>query len=366
MKSIIQIGFLAGLCATALPMLAQSRVITETVVLQNGVSLSGYTSSQTFGDDIEFTYYNADDDEPQIATLNWNDIKYFRSKAKDPLMLGGMGVSIWTSKSKTPYKGYIKEQYVGESIVFHCDYGRDETIEDNDIIKMEMYPILSDQSIWKQAPLLDILVSDNGIEKEGIIIEKNYEHQDQYYYMILTKDNPYGTVVYRSHIKEIKSIPNPEYAPAMDIILPSDSIYLKQEDLTALHFSKIKHAFGDYLVADKKLDTIVINCKDLEDEDIFEILMTEGETPEEIYAIPVKKGTVEPSKELLKLNSFEKDANLNRQWYQIIICEQQLVPFFEPTSPTGIKRLIFEVTETGLFLLYRPSQKSAVLLEIKK
>jgi len=124
--------------------------------------------------------------------------------------------------------------------------GMVETVNFADVMRYTSYAINSDQDIFAQSELLDVVKTRNR-EVRGIIIEQNYSStKDSENYISIWEKGKSPQIVKIPDITAICKEENKDYAPKFDIILKEGEVVVNRN---AVEFVQIKEN-GDKLVLD--------------------------------------------------------------------------------------------------------------------
>ena len=101
----------------------------------------------------------------------------------------------------------------------------------NDIIKDNSIKNNPNQSIFEQSPLLDEIQMKNGSVYKGIVTERNYEENLNYFLITsLNGDVEYTTSLKMADVAEFRKLPNPDFKQVFDILLrPGDLVVNRNE-----------------------------------------------------------------------------------------------------------------------------------------
>ncbi len=149
---------------------------------------------------------------PNVYVLSWKDIESIKAERRPKKMLSGINRVYHLRNGKT-YEG----QYAGESdnqLSLYQNNGIMMSFPIDDVIKYTFLPANSQQDIFEQSELLDIVKTVDDEYIRGIIVEMDYskDSDNKNYVMIKMESN----VVQKIKLSEVKSLSkeeNPRYRP---------------------------------------------------------------------------------------------------------------------------------------------------------
>lgn len=108
--------------------------------------------------------------DDQTYTIDWDSV-IKTIKIHNDAAPYGVCESVITSQNRS-FRGNIKEQYIGEYIIFMMENGDLMRLATSSILNINAYPISESHSLWEQLLLLDRLILTNGTVYEGFITKR--------------------------------------------------------------------------------------------------------------------------------------------------------------------------------------------------
>lgn len=208
--------------------LGDSREMTLSTV----VDASGRTVSDVYilekGQHVKYAEFSRRD-----YSLDWSDIVSIEYAKRPNTLLSGVNRSLTVKSgniSKTVIGQCLKE-IPGVSTYLLEEDGVVESFDMNDIIKDNSIKNNPNQSIFEQSPLLDEIQMKNGSVYKGIVTERNYEENLNYFLITsLNGDVEYTTSLKMADVAEFRKLPNPDFKQVFDILLrPGDLVVNRNE-----------------------------------------------------------------------------------------------------------------------------------------
>lgn len=208
--------------------LGDSREMTLSTV----VDASGRTVSDVYilekGQHVKYAEFSRRD-----YSLDWSDIVSIEYAKRPNTLLSGVNRSL-TVKSGNMSKtviGQCLKEIPGVSTYLLEEDGVVESFDMNDIIKDNSIKNNPNQSIFEQSPLLDEIQMKNGSVYKGIVTERNYEENLNYFLITsLNGDVEYTTSLKMADVAEFRKLPNPDFKQVFDILLrPGDLVVNRNE-----------------------------------------------------------------------------------------------------------------------------------------
>lgn len=208
--------------------LGDSREMTLSTV----VDASGRTVSDVYilekGQHVKYAEFSRRD-----YSLDWSDIVSIEYAKRPNTLLSGVNRSL-TVKSGNMSKtviGQCLKEIPGVSTYLLEEDGVVESFDMNDIIKDNSIKNNPNQSIFEQSPLLDEIQMKNGSVYKGIVTERNYEENLNYFLITsLNGDVDYTTSLKMADVAEFRKLPNPDFKQVFDILLrPGDLVVNRNE-----------------------------------------------------------------------------------------------------------------------------------------
>jgi hypothetical protein len=164
---------------------------------------------------------------PSSYRVSWNDVESITSERRPKTALSGID-RIYQTKNGQSYEG----QYAGESSTttsLFLPSGVKQALKKSEVVKYIFKPVNTNQTIFEQSRLLDVVSTVKNGSNTGVIIEQNYaSNKDADNYILLQQES--GTIqsIRISDIIEISKKQNPRYAPEYDVVVPADSMYINR------------------------------------------------------------------------------------------------------------------------------------------
>lgn len=288
-------------------------------------------------------------------SISYKDIAEIQKVLRKKDVISGTIDIIETTGGKT-LSGQIVTQKLGQSVQILCDDTKEiEEVPIKQLKEQKKQKLNQKQDLYEQVEYLDIVSTKIQGEVTGIIVNQ-YVNADKAgtYIVIQTPDNNLVRVQ-NSDINSIRKEYNDKYkTPLTDIVIENDSIYLCRKSADKISAKE----FDDktiYVEVEKDSVDFVINRGDLTDQRlIVECYNTKDNA--DITLIPVSPTELKVKKEKKVYYTFTYKG----------LSVSEIKPLSDPVvSPNNTLRSEYSV-ENGVYALYRKSDKSCVLFEIKE
>jgi hypothetical protein len=167
---------------------------------------------------------------PNSYSLNWDTISVVGVDKRSKTTLSGIN-RIYQLVSGMEYEGQYIEEVPGKTISICESNGITEVLDVNKIKKYSIKKINSNQSLYEQSELYDVILLNNNTSVRGIIIEQNYGANGNNGYLLIEAENSSIQSIKQKDIVEYRKELNPEYDPKDDILLVKGDIRINRKEL---------------------------------------------------------------------------------------------------------------------------------------
>jgi len=284
---------------------------------------------------------------PNVYNVSWkNDVLVKKGLKRDKTAISGINVK-YTLSNGLEYDGQFAEN-TGSNLAIFLKNGMIQNFKTLDVIKYNYYPINPNQTLFEQAPLLDVVKTPTK-EVRGIIIEENY----------ISKDAKENRLLLQEESGAIQSIPmsdalefhkelNPQYEPLYDVILTDNDFLVNRQPASFINVKKNEQ----FLVLDNIEPNLQLTM-DGNRQMKFDVEYKAVNTPGNIFQL-VKMTTMKIKKQMVHCFSFED------------LAEHPIMPVKE-SEPTvnGTKKVTYQINAEGEYALYDKTQRRVIALIVK-
>lgn len=298
---------------------------------------------------------------PNSYSLTWDELTVVKCDRRPKLLLSGINRK-YKLKSGMEYEGQYVEEIPGETVSLYRDNGIVEVFNTIDIVKDNRIKVNSNQTIFEQSDLIDIIRLNNGGTYQGIITERNYFGFDdmdktaisksgnqpvQHDYLLIQLENESTVSVNLSDIREYRKEPNMKYNPLNDILLNP----------------------GEFMV--NRISTKIQNAKEYRklimvdtDSIMVEIAKSNFNTP---ISIESKFNDALQSQQfkLVKIHKYQDKKTYFYAFSYEDLAKSVIIPTKSETSVNGTTKIDFEVPSGGIYVFYNPITKEALPFKVK-
>ncbi len=305
---------------------------SDKLILMDGSSVEGRITVQHPGRDIVFLQENKETTYPLENVLAIDRVL----RSED--VISGLNDVIETRDGQV-YRGQISKQLLGKSVYLTGADGEVKIIKNEDIACQRKEKVNAEQSLFEQAPYLDVVVTKD--EKyQGVIVLQDYGSDKEASFLRIENSNGDLHKVEISAITEMQRILNEEYTPLKDFKVGDEELYFNRNLAALIAYTTDKN--GDFKVPLGTLQVpsvgqpLVIETKD---------------TPVNQQGILIRANVDDTKKK--KALSFG---------YQDMV----LSPI-QPASTTSVKQILrkeFQV-QPGYYVFFIPQDKKVYACEVK-
>ena len=160
---------------------------------------------------------------PNSYTMSWNDVSIIKTKRRAKAMLSGIDCTYQLRNGLT-YDGQPADETMN-TLSLYMKGDVMQTFDINDVVKYTYHPLNTEQNIFEQSELLDIVEKNSGQEVKGIIIEQNYSsNKDEENYILIQQESGAIQSIKMSDYKGNRKERNEKYSPLYDIKLQEGEV----------------------------------------------------------------------------------------------------------------------------------------------
>lgn len=326
--------------------LGDSREMTLSTIVDN----TGHRISDVYilekGQSVKYVEFSKHE-----YPVDWADILCIEYNKRPNTLLSGINRSL-TVKANGVTKtasGQCLKEIPGQTTYLLEDDGVAELFDMKDIIKDNSIKNNPNQSLFEQSALLDEIVMKNGTVYKGIVTERNYVDNSNYF-LITSKngDVEYTTSLKMEDVAEYRKQPNPEYEPVYDILLKEGDMVVNRKEITLTEIPEVEDVFE--ILVDTTKTTLKMEGKSL----ALDVEANFKKDKEAQDWMLIKTRKVEKTKKKAEHHVFN---------YADMV-KNSLSPVEVVTSMNNTTKFAYDIKEKGLYVFFNKSTKKAVLIEV--
>lgn len=277
--------------------------------------------------------------------VSWNEIASIKSNKRQDTELSGIN-RIYLTKGGYSFEGQFAEE-TENTLGLYID-GAIRNFEVDDVVKYTFKKINTQQDIFEQSPLIDIVYDKKGNVARGLIIEQNYQSESEKENYILVQEESGGIKSVKfSELSVIEREENAKYSPKFDIVLPEGEVQVNRKGTKKTRV----FAFDGNLHVDSITTNTTIN-------------KTDGQFDVEYN---VKDYSDSDDYRLLKINT---KTIKKRTYYFMTYEDLATVEYRRPISveirPKTVKTIYKIPTDgAGTYALYDSRKMEAIILKVE-
>lgn len=286
---------------------------------------------------------------PNTYLIPWKDVVSIKGEPRSKTALSGIN-RIYQLKSGMEFEGQYAEENDSMLTLYLGNRVR-QSFKINDVVKYTFRPINPNQDIFAQSELLDVVMSKNGAETKGIIIEQNYtSNKDAENYFLVQQQSGAIQSIKVSEIAETRKEENPKFDPKFDILLKEGDVVINRQEILMVDVKEKE----ENLVLDSIGSKVVI-AKDANNNTkvTVEYRNAGGTNIETYQLVRVSKHTDKKGKETFYYFSYRDLVNATVR------------PVSLETSVNHTTKAEYIVGGQGIFALYDAKSKKAIPFTIK-
>lgn len=274
------------------------------------------------------------------------DVVSYEYSLRSPLAISGIIDELETTEGKILRGQIVRETPKGIGL-----FTEDKVIEVvpyNQIRATRKKPLFSEQPIDHQVSFLDVVVTHNDEQYEGILTAINYKPGDKKapFYSLRESNGDIRTLPFKD-VKEIKLRKNARYEPLKDI---------KIESIDEVYVNEVRADTTKFEVCDKH------NVNELNGK---ENITTVSLTDNGVLKVTIKNDAKNNKVYLIRLDDSKMYQHRKEEFYGFTSNDliEDDIAVQRAISPYGNIVLEYNVTP-GEYLLYRPSNQMAYIIRI--
>lgn len=283
--------------------------------------------------------------------LAWDEIASIEYDRRPNALLSGINRSFVVKNGnvvKVAVGQCLKEIPDGTIYLLEAD-GVVESFNMNDVVKDNSIKNNPNQSLFEQSPLLDEIVMKDGSQHLGIVTERNYESELNYF--LLTSENngvEYTTSIKMNDVAEFHKLSNSDYEPLQDILLKAGDIVVNREEVTMVELVEKESAYDILPEMEKNKITQGEDSLNL----VIEANFEDAKEVQDWLFIKARK--VEKDKK--RINHYEFD-------YADMV-KNVIAPSAMMTSMNNTTKMSYKLIGDGLYVFFNKKSGKAVLVEL--
>ncbi|MBO8438226.1 MAG: hypothetical protein IAC54_04930 [Bacteroidetes bacterium] len=283
-------------------------------------------------------------------TLSWDTIEVIKADRRPKLQISGINRK-YKLKSGMEYEGEYAGEVPGQTLSLYQNNGVIFVFNRDEVLKDNRYKINPNQELFEQSDLLDIVQLQSGNLVKGIIVERNYSDADTITsdYLLIQSENGNIQSIKLSDIIEYRKEPNPSYKPITDVKLSVGEYMINRNKVNT---QKIKEIDNIVSINIDSINTI-IQTKGSPTEITVETKFTDKAEVIQLKLVKIKKFNIKKEKKIINGVTYEdivKDA-----------IQQKKIE----TSINNITKITYQIKEKGVYALYNPANKEAIVFTIE-
>ena len=286
---------------------------------------------------------------PNTYLIPWKEVVSIKGEPRSKTALSGIN-RIYQLKSGMEFEGQYAEENDSMLTLYLGNRVR-QSFKINDVVKYTFRPINPNQDIFAQSELLDVVMSKNGAETKGIIIEQNYtSNKDAENYFLVQQQSGAIQSIKVSEIAETRKEENPKFDPKFDILLKEGDVVINRQEILMVDVKEKE----ENLVLDSIGSKVVIAKDANNNTKVTAEYRNAGGTNIETYQlVRVSKHTDKKGKETFYYFSYRDLVNATVR------------PVSLETSVNHTTKAEYIVGGQGIFALYDAKSKKAIPFTIK-
>lgn len=326
--------------------LGDSREMTFSTIVDN----AGHRISDVYilekGQSVKYVEFSKHE-----YPVEWADIQYIEYNKRPNTLLSGINrsLTVKTNGVTRTVSGQCLKEIPGQTTYLLEEDGVAELFDMKDIIKDNSIKNNPNQSLFAQSPLLDEIGMKNGTVYKGIVTERNYE--DNLNYFLITSKNgdvEYTTSLKMEEVAEYRKQPNPDYKPVYDILLKGGDMVVNRQEITLMEIPEVNDAFEILVDTTKTTLKMDGNALALDVEANFK---NDKEAQDWIL---IRTRKVEKTKKKAEHHVFN---------YADMV-KNSLSPVDVVTSMNNTTKFSYTIKEKGKYVFFNKNNKKAVLIEV--
>ena len=283
-------------------------------------------------------------------TLRWKDIASIEYVQRDDLQLSGVNHNLKVKEDGLVrmVTGQIIKKIPGDLTVILKDDGVKVSIKTQDIVRDNLMPNNTNQTLFEQSVLLDEVRMKDGETLTGIIVENNYE-EDPNCITVVEKSVETPRIIRMSDIAEYRYIPNSDYVEVRDVELNPGDILVNRNEAKQVMLSMEQSGF----VVRPTMERVTLKHEGKDFEVCVEANFKEEKEMQDNY--------------LIKTRKFTKDKK-RRDWnyftYKDMI-ESSVASYENVTSMNNTTKISYKVKDKGTYVFYNSTTKKAVVIVVE-
>ena len=190
---------------------------------------------------------------PNTYLIPWKEVVSIKGEPRSKTALSGIN-RIYQLKSGMEFEGQYAEENDSMLTLYLGNRVR-QSFKINDVVKYTFRPINPNQDIFAQSELLDVVMSKNGAETKGIIIEQNYTSaKDSENYFLVQQPSGAIQSIKVSDILETRKEENPKFDPKFDVLLKEGEVLINRQEVVMTGITEK----GENSVLDSLSEKVVI------------------------------------------------------------------------------------------------------------
>lgn len=283
-------------------------------------------------------------------TLSWDTIEVIKVDQRPQLQISGINRK-YKLKSGMEYEGEYAGEIPGQTLSLYQNNGVIFVFNRDDVLKDNRYKINPNQGLFEQSDLLDIVQLQNGNLLKGIIIERNYSEVDTITsdYLLLQSENGNIQSIKLADILEYRKEPNPSYKPLTDVELSVGEYMINRNRVNTQKTKEVDN------IVSMDIDSIntIIQTKDSTTEITIETKFADNAEIMQLKLVKIKKYNIKKEK-----------SSINGVSYEDIVKEAIQQKKIE-TSINNITKITYQIKGKGVYALYNPANKNAIVFKVE-
>ena len=292
---------------------------------------------------------------PNTYTYKWSEVEAVRADKRAKNMLSGIN-RVYQLADGTDHEGEYAEE-TDSTLSLYMSDGSRMSFKTLNVVKYTFKAINPNQSLFEQAPLIDIVETKNNAKVEGVIVEQNYtsNSNDKNYILMEYADGKKDTIKI-SDVKAVSKRENELYAPMYDIILKPGEVVVNRQPVAL------------YTLTDKRNMVMVLDNYSGADSDpkTIELNVSNGNSKYAMEYNGQEMDKIENFK-LVKLVRLELKKNIYYGFsYKNLV--KSISPIKMEKSVNNTIKVEFDFSEcvSGIYAIYNSVTENAIPVIVKK
>lgn len=293
-------------------------------------------------------------------TCKWDELSSWVFERRDPMLLTGVNHA-FTLNDGSVVEGQLVEKLPGKCYKVLDNNGIVQVVNAKNVIKETRKKLSADDSFYSQSDQLDRLILTKGAPVEGLITELTY-NKGANNFLLIEDERGNSSTVDLSNVSQYQRIANKAYKPKVDVILKKGEILINKKKATTKQVveQKPKLIIENFNYRDTA--NVRLKAKSFPMDVMVEANLANPEVIKRCVMIKASKYENKPSG---KNNKKSKDVVTSYGFSYEDIVTAPISPKSIETTVNNTSRLLYTLSEPGIYVIYDPVVKKAIPLIVE-